>query len=506
MTKPAGKIRAHHLVGALCIAVFAVLLSIRGGLFAEKPRYATEAARASAERMAGESRWMNIYQNGARIGYARRSVSKLEKGGFAASELVYMRLKAMGLVQEVNFTTTGILREDLTLDKFTFELSSNLFSFRARGEMRDDRNMALYIGEPGKEEQTEIKLAQRPYLGAFLVETIGAESLAPGESRSFPGFDPATTGQKPVTVTMLSEETIPIMGERVPAKKLVVDFMGASQIAWVSPDGEILAEEGPLGIRMEKASVEQVFAGDYASGQTDMAQVTSVDPGGTIENKEELDTLRIAVSGPKPEYLAGLSGGRQEFAGGVLTVTREALAAPDSPDPGFTREASKFLLPSTFIESDHPDIKKAAAKIAPMTDPPMLRAKKVVAWVYENLDKKPVFSVPDALQTLKNGAGDCNEHAVLTAALARAAGLPAQMEVGVMYLNGRFFYHAWNALYINGQWVTADTTLGQLPADVTHLRFARGDAQSQLDMMGLIEKLSLSLKDEDLASAQAEGT
>jgi transglutaminase-like putative cysteine protease len=94
-------------------------------------------------------------------------------------------------------------------------------------------------------------------------------------------------------------------------------------------------------------------------------------------------------------------------------------------------------------------------------------------WVYHTIEKRPVIAVPDALSTFENRTGDCNEHAMLLAALARASGIPAQIECGLAYLNGRFYYHAWNRLYV-GRWITADAAFGQFPADVTHLRLTSG--------------------------------
>ena len=128
-------------------------------------------------------------------------------------------------------------------------------------------------------------------------------------------------------------------------------------------------------------------------------------------------------------------------------------------------------------------------------DPDGVKADKLVAWVYKNLEKRPVLSVPNALETMENRIGDCNEHAVLLTAFARAAGIPAEVEVGVVYMRGRFFYHAWNVLYLRdwGGWVTADAVLRQMPADVTHLRFVRGEADRQLDLVGLIGRLKLEI-------------
>jgi transglutaminase-like putative cysteine protease len=88
--------------------------------------------------------------------------------------------------------------------------------------------------------------------------------------------------------------------------------------------------------------------------------------------------------------------------------------------------------------------------------------------------------------------GDCNEHAVLLAALARAASIPTKIETGLVYLNGRFYYHAWNLVYI-GSWVTVDALFGQIPADVTHIRVTTGTEREQLDLLGLIGKIRLEV-------------
>jgi len=113
-------------------------------------------------------------------------------------------------------------------------------------------------------------------------------------------------------------------------------------------------------------------------------------------------------------------------------------------------------------------------------------------WIHKNIEKRPVLSLPDALSTLENREGDCNENAVLLAALARAAGIPAKVEAGLVYLKGRFYYHAWNLLYL-GRWITADSLFGQMPADVTHIRFSSGTQKQQLDLMNIIGKIELKI-------------
>jgi transglutaminase-like putative cysteine protease len=110
----------------------------------------------------------------------------------------------------------------------------------------------------------------------------------------------------------------------------------------------------------------------------------------------------------------------------------------------------------------------------------------------KNIEKRPVLSVPNALDTLKNRAGDCNEHAALFAALARACGIPTRIETGLVYLRGRFYYHAWNAVFCN-DWITVDASMGQFPADVTHIRLALDEDQTAL--VAAIGNIGLSIQE-----------
>jgi transglutaminase-like putative cysteine protease len=108
------------------------------------------------------------------------------------------------------------------------------------------------------------------------------------------------------------------------------------------------------------------------------------------------------------------------------------------------------------------------------------------------LRKKNVAGIPDALSTLKSGEGDCNEHSYLFVAMARSVGIPARVNVGVAYLGGSFYYHAWPEFWA-GDWFTVDPTWGQAPADVTHMRFISGDAAKFSEIMGLIGNLKLEV-------------
>jgi transglutaminase-like putative cysteine protease len=115
-------------------------------------------------------------------------------------------------------------------------------------------------------------------------------------------------------------------------------------------------------------------------------------------------------------------------------------------------------------------------------------------WVYRYLRKVPTATLPDAIAVLDLGQGDCNEHAVLLAALCRAAGIPSRVAGGLVYGEDAFLYHAWTDVWL-GAWVPVDAALNQVPADATHVRLAEGSDYQHLMMMGLIRDLSIEIVD-----------
>jgi transglutaminase-like putative cysteine protease len=128
-------------------------------------------------------------------------------------------------------------------------------------------------------------------------------------------------------------------------------------------------------------------------------------------------------------------------------------------------------------------------------------ARQLTTAVYDMLDKEITFSVPNAVQVLETLQGDCNEHTVLYVAMARALGLPARTAVGLVYVNGAFFYHAWPEVWLD-EWVAVDPTFGQYPADASHIRFVIGGLAQQVEIVRLIGSLDIEVLDAVSAEQQ----
>ena len=82
-----------------------------------------------------------------------------------------------------------------------------------------------------------------------------------------------------------------------------------------------------------------------------------------------------------------------------------------------------------------------------------------------------------ASQVAKDLRGDCRQYAMLTTALCRAAGVPSRTAVGLVYVRpekGEPFlgFHMWTEVWIKGQWLGLDATLGQGSIGPGHLKIA----------------------------------
>jgi len=475
--------------GLVCGLIFAALLLVRTGLVSLSDDPHLTARVIPAGTLDASERWMAILQGDRRIGMTYSRLEPVEEG-YRLTEKVTMRINTMGLVQDLVLDSSGWLNPDLTLARFTFAMHSGLFTFAATGHV-EDHHLVCRIQSGGDERHLRLPLEAPPYLTAGIFPAVVKAGLAPGERRAFHIFDPSTMAQEKITLAMQGRETLRLGDRSVEALKVSLEFKGVSQEAWLDDKGQVLMEKGLLGIRQERISREEALFGRPVTASGDLTQVAAVVPDRNLPDPTTLSQLTLQLDGIDLERYA-LDDGRQHLAGNQLTLTRESLSDLSTPfaQDRLSPAMASSLAPSTFVQSDHPKIQALAAQLVNPDDAPLANLDRIVKWIQINIAKRPVLSLPDALTTLDKRMGDCNEHAVLMAALARAAGYPAQVEAGLVYQKGRFFYHAWNRVYI-GRWITVDALFGQIPADVSHIRFARGTAQQQLDILPLLGNLQI---------------
>jgi len=477
------------ITGTVACLAFLLLFMIRLDLI-NRFLYRPKALELSTVNLPhAKETWMNIFQNNRKIGFSYSSLAP-ENQGYLLQETVLMRINTMGMVQNIQLKTRGRLKNDFSLADFDFNINSGRFSFHVDGTLTG-KVLTINSASAGSKRRFEIRLKNKSFLLAGITSAIAASDLKTGDKYAFDIFDPATMGQTPVIVEVMGREYINIGGSQESATRVALKFKGTSQIAWIDDSGDVLQEKGLLGIRLVKTTRQDALEGLGREASADLTELASVASNVRLENPDQLASLKYEISGVGDKRIR-LNGGRQIFKENVLAIQRESLTGlADHIDPKKLQAFEKiYLEPSAFIQSDHVNIQRLSQKIVADQNTSLKQVGALVDWVHRNIEKRPVLSLPDALSTLENRVGDCNEHAVLFAALARAAGIPCRLEAGLVYLKGRFYYHAWNLVYL-GRWITVDALFGQVPADVSHIRLVTGSPRQQLDLIGLIGKLQL---------------
>jgi transglutaminase-like putative cysteine protease len=145
-----------------------------------------------------------------------------------------------------------------------------------------------------------------------------------------------------------------------------------------------------------------------------------------------------------------------------------------------------------LAQSNDKEIVAATDNILDGETDPLAASKKINDWIFETLKKTPTASLPNARDVLKTRVGDCNEHAILYTAMARAAGIPTKTVLGLMYIDGKFVYHAWNEVYLDN-WIAVDSTFGQFPADATHIKLIEGNLAKSAEISKVVGKLKIEI-------------
>jgi transglutaminase-like putative cysteine protease len=90
-------------------------------------------------------------------------------------------------------------------------------------------------------------------------------------------------------------------------------------------------------------------------------------------------------------------------------------------------------------------------------------------------------------------SGDCTEHAVLVAALARSIELPARIVLGAVILGSddrwQAFGHAWTEIFDGKRWQLADAALVSEPGLLRYLPQGTLADEGPGYMLGLVEVL-----------------
>lgn len=476
-------------------------------------RPAAERLALGARSLAPGTHFFTVTMNGSAIGLATARLDTLGTGFLLEDNLV-LDVPALDTVARAVATTRVELDDTLSLSAFQFRLESSVGRFAASGTR--DANGALAVSLDGGGESSTVRIESGALLDAAVpLRLAAAGALEPGREVTVRVFDPSTLSTRHSTVRVTARDTLILPDsvgqgsdgrffvtgmDTIPVWRVEQEFGGVRIATWVDDDGMTVRAESPLGFTIERTAYEMAQQAwndarrdpSLAAGYGVLIEGTAVASDIVIDDVEAIDALRVRLEGVE---LAGfdLDGGRQSLRGDTLEVRRGTIPVEAGYTLPWTRPGPLLteLEATPLIQADDPRIRRAARDATGGTPDPRAAAIRLNDWVHRALRKQITPSIPSALQVLEARQGDCNEHTVLYVALARSIGLPARTAVGLVHIRGRFYYHAWPEVWLDSQWIAVDPTLGQVPADASHLRFLTGGLARQVELIRLIGQLRI---------------
>ena len=466
----------------------------RSYLQASSRNLATDLARYGTA-----AQWRGVYYRGEKIGFTVSQVQATD-GGFELQEDGRLQFSLLGANTAAILKTTARVDRAFMLESFDFSLDPGTGPMSIKGQL-DGLNLSLEIRTAAGARTETRQLAEPPALMLSVGRRLASEGLVAGTTKEWIVFDPATMKNAPVTIAIGAREVVTTGDRRpIPAFKVQMLFSGLTTTSWITDTGEIVREESQMGLITVLETQEQATALAVSNRmQQDMLQASAIVPtmgrGQAIVESRDVKLLRIRMIGADLAS-ADLQGAGQSVNGEVVELTdprdlRPAVAPAD---------LDRYLRAEPFLESDAPEIRAEAEMMVAGITGVRARAERLTREVNALIEKKPTVSLPSALEVLRTKVGDCNEHTALFVALARSLGIPSRINVGLVYVHGAFYYHAWPEVYLDegngrGLWLPVDPTLNQFPADATHVRLARGGLDQQAAILPMIGKVKIEVSE-----------
>jgi hypothetical protein len=474
-----------------------------------------ERLAEAALRVNPGATFYGVMQGQQHIGFASSSIDTTLTS-ITVRDYLVADLPMGGQRRRASATTNIVLSRALRMRRFDLSVETEGPPLRATGRVEGDSLLVLSVAMGTEKPDTQrIALA-----GPILLPTLVPLAIALGEHPRvgkrylLPVFDPASMRRKDMTFEVRAESLFVVndsavfdsaatrwrgtLPDTIRAWQVSADSSGGFS-GWIDAQGRIVQtrqlgfnlQRLPYAVAFENWRIQSSERGGV-SADRDILETTAIAANKKV--RRDVMQLRVRLSNVALSGFA-LNGQRQRLVLDTLVVTREPdslLAAPYTLPAGGRMLDRAHTQREPLIQSEAPAIKSLARRLVAGERDPRVAGARINAWVHDSLAKHITFGVPNALQVLQSRSGDCNEHTQLFVALARAAGIPARIAAGLVYVDGKFYYHAWPEILL-GDWTAVDPTFGQFPADAAHLRFVIGGLAQQADLLRLIGNLRIDV-------------
>ena len=480
--------------------------------------------------------WLGVYLGNKKAGYSSSISSPTTYEGKPVTREIgrgVTKLQLLGTsVEEEELTETiSDLQFRPLYQKFDVKSNGSALHVEAKFDYLT-RKISCTIGEGADATQKEIEIPKGADLATDSNALTRGKPIAIGQKLSFFYLDPLSVELKEAHVEVTGKAAIKDdNGKFVSVFLTKSDLASGKMTSWSDAKGALYRGElsmGPISMVMTRESKAHALDIAYIAPSlalpkkgsedtpvppADFAVATAITPDKTIENPRKLHSLKVSIAGISNKKLI-LSDERQ-IASNILPGKKSGFSATYTLHDEVFDPANSLSLPiqqpgmelflgkAAYLDTENVEIKKTALEIRGDETNVYKVCVAIRNWVNREMTPDPSIGViRSATDVYGRRRGVCRDYATLFTALARAAGVPTRLCAGIVYSQGKFYYHAWAECYIK-KWVAFDPTL-YLPSfeteyvDATHIKFAQGDVTGMLNVVSIVGQLQIKVKEQTL--------
>ncbi len=466
-------------------------------------------AAGPAQTASDETQYFALFIEGKKVGYAIQN-RVVAEGKVTTTEQVNLTVSRLNMPVTMNTTETSI--ETIDGKPLAFEAMQDLSMMMIKiiGKVQKNGKADITVTSMGAEQKSTIEWPKDAVMAEGLRLLQLKRGLKQRQSYTAKIFSATIMQAVDIKITIADKKNIDLLGRVLPLTEVhtTMKMPDAGEIVstgYVNDNFRLQKNIMPvMGMRVEMVACEKAFA----LGQNDVLDVVdkmflaSPVPLNNVRSAKSITYYLRPTSGT--DALPIPSGDNQKvrrLKGGRAIVTVRPVSPPKGarfPYNGTDKTLLDATRPTRFLQSDRKEIIVLARHAIGDTKDAAEAVKRIEAFVAGYIENKNLsVGYATAAEVADSRQGDCTEFAVLTAAMCRSLGIPAQIVMGLAYvdeysgLRDRFGGHAWVQAYIGSKWVGLDSAFkstGRGGYDAGHIALAVGDGAPE-DFFNLVGTL-----------------
>jgi hypothetical protein len=413
-----------------------------------------------------------------------------EGGGYVLKNTSRLMLPILGSVEPFNLDIEAKLFSNYNLREVNFKINSKRYFFKGFLKNLRGNLYSLTIKTPNQNIEKNVFIKNE--LVSSLLTPISLNYVPLRKKIAFSFYDPFLNRKTDLILENKGKEIITFRDRRVEVYVIDMDVEGVKGKIFVDHRGRMIKEEF-LGFKFIKEDLSVLVKEELPPATKDLIQYFTIKVRPLLD-KSNLNYLKVKIKGISKEFL------REDFNqktypqdDGFIVEIYKKEAERISKIPLMVEGFEEYLEEDDFIKFRLPSLQNTVHSIVGGEKNALEILKRLSSWINKNIEKIPTVSLPNTLDVLKIRQGDCGELSALLVGFLRSLGIPSYVNIGLVYEEGRFFYHAWVSLYV-GEWIDTDPALNQLIADPTHIKLLKG-FKDQFEIFKIIGKLQIEIID-----------